>query len=32
VSDALGERVADGLDAVDAAVASVTGRLKLRRG
>jgi hypothetical protein len=28
VSRAMGERFADGLDAVDAAVASVTGRLK----
>jgi transglutaminase-like putative cysteine protease len=30
VSAAMGERLADGLDAVDAGVASVTGRLKLR--
>jgi hypothetical protein len=32
VSSALAERFADGLDAVDAAAASVTGRLKPRRG
>jgi hypothetical protein len=32
VSALLGERLADALDAVDAAVASVTGRLRLRRG
>jgi hypothetical protein len=32
VSSALGDRFADGLDAMDATVASVTGRLRPRRG
>lgn len=31
VSGALSERLADGLDAIDSAVAAVTGRLRLRR-
>ena len=31
VSSALSERLADGLDAVDTAVAAVTTRLRLRR-
>jgi hypothetical protein len=32
VSSALAERLADALDALDAAVATMTSRLRLRRG